>query len=314
MKITYVFIEFFNLFAKPRLRLGPEMIQSEQDGTVPAAGEKRGLRGRTRTDAKQGHAMQAGSGFRLDGRVAIITGGASGIGLATAELFAAMGAEVVVADRDEPAAGRAADDIRDRGGRASACGLDVADEPAVRKAFNAVAEQRGGIDALVCNAGIGSNAPAEELSLESWNRVLAVNLTGSFLCAREAARHMIAAKRGGAIVFTASVMGLSGGGFGANVNYQASKGGVVNLTRGLAVEWAKHQIRVNAVAPGWVRTPLIAGWADDPERLARLAEWVPLKRLAEPEEIAAAIFFLASPAAAMITGQTLPVDGGFLAK
>lgn len=251
--------------------------------------------------------------FRLDRQVAVVTGGASGIGLATAELFASLGAAVCIMDRRADAAEAAAAAIRARGPDASACGMDIADEAQVRQAFDAVMLRHGRIDTLVCNAGAGSNGAATEMSLESWNLAISVNLTGSFLCAREAARRMITAGRGGAIVFTASVMGLSGGGFGHNVNYQASKGGVVNLARGLAVEWAPHRIRVNAVAPGWVRTPFIS-WEQDPDRLARLADWVPLGRLAEAEEIATAIAFLAGPGAAMITGHTLPVDGGFLAK
>jgi NAD(P)-dependent dehydrogenase (short-subunit alcohol dehydrogenase family) len=253
------------------------------------------------------------SAFHLDRQVAVVTGGASGIGLGTAELFVSMGAAVCIMDRNADAAEAAAAAIRARGGDASACGMDIADEAQVRQAFDTVMLRHGRIDALVCNAGAGSNSAATEMSLESWNLAISINLTGTFLCAREAARHMITAGRGGAIVFTASVMGMSGGGFGNNVNYQASKGGVVNLARGLAVEWAPHRIRVNAVAPGWVRTPFIS-WEQDPDRLARLADWVPLGRLAEAEEIATAIVFLAGPGAAMITGHTLPVDGGFLAK
>jgi NAD(P)-dependent dehydrogenase (short-subunit alcohol dehydrogenase family) len=139
-------------------------------------------------------------------------------------------------------------------------------------------------------------------------------MTGVFLCARAAARHMITAGRGGAIVNTASIMGLSGGGLYPNISYQATKGAVVNMTRALAVEWAPHTIRVNAVAPTYVRTPLISAILNQPELVEKIQAMTPLKRLAEPGEVAAAILFLASPAAAMITGHTLPVDGGFLAQ
>lgn len=252
--------------------------------------------------------------FRLDGQVAIITGGASGIGLAAADLFASVGAHVMVMDINEDEARRAADEIRANGGCASGFALNIADEAAVERVFEEVLKQESRIDTLICNAGTGSNAPATKMSLEQWNRAISVNLTGTFLCARAAASRMIAKKHGGSIVITTSVMGLSGGGFGSNVNYQASKGGLVNLARGLAVEWGDYEIRVNTVAPGWVRTPFIGSWDSNPERMAKLADWLPLKRLAEPEEIASAILFLASPAASMITGHTLPVDGGFLAK
>lgn len=252
--------------------------------------------------------------FKLDGQVAIITGGASGIGRAVADLFASAGAHVVVVDLNEKEAGYAAADIRASGGKASSYELNIADEVAIERVFEEVVMEQGRIDILICNAGAGSNAPSTEMTLEQWDRAISVNLTGTFLCARAAARRMIAGMTGGSIVMTTSVMGLSGGGFGSNANYQASKGGLVNLARGLAVEWAGENIRVNTVAPGWVRTPFIGSWSNKPEHLAKLADWVPLKRLAEPEEIASAILFLASPAASMITGHTLPVDGGFLAK
>ena len=254
------------------------------------------------------------SRFRLDGQVAIVTGGASGIGLATAKLFASAGAHVVIVDLNENAAREAAQEIHSAKGLASSYGVDVSDESAIERVFNDVVEQQGRIDVLVCNAAIGGRTPALELSLEKWNRLMSVNLTGVFLCARAAARHMVISKRGGSIVITTSIMGLSGGGFGANIDYQTAKGGLVNMTRGLAVEWADHGIRVNAIAPGWIRTPMTGSWDEDPERLKRIDEWVPLKRLGEPEDVATAMLFLSSPAASMITGHTLPVDGGFLAK
>ena len=155
--------------------------------------------------------------------------------------------------------------------------------------------------------------PAVEHSVADWDRVLAVNVTGGFLCARRG-REMIAAGRPGAIVNVASIMGLSGGGLYPNVSYQTSKGAVVNMTRALAVEWAPHRIRVNAVAPTYVRTPFIQALLDQPDLMARIEAMTPLGRIAEPEEVALAIVFLASPAAAMITGHALPVDGGFLAQ
>ena len=139
-------------------------------------------------------------------------------------------------------------------------------------------------------------------------------MTGVFLCARAAARLMIANGRGGAIINVASIMGLSGGGLYPNISYQTTKGAVVNMTRALAVEWAPHGIRVNAVAPTYVRTDFIAPLLAQPELVKKIEAMTPLSRLAEPEEVADAILFLASPGAAMITGHTLPVDGGFLAQ
>ena len=139
-------------------------------------------------------------------------------------------------------------------------------------------------------------------------------MTGVFLCARAAARHMIAGGRGGAIVNTASIMSFSGGGLYPNIAYQTTKGALVNMTRGLAVEWAAHGIRVNSVAPTWVRTQFIAPVLAQADLMTQIEALTPLGRIAEPEEVASAMLFLASPAAAMITGHTLPVDGGFLAK
>jgi len=249
--------------------------------------------------------------FRLDGKVAAITGGASGIGLAAAQLMHEAGARVWLLDRDPAAAQSAASAM---GTPARGLGMNVADEAQVDEGFAAIAAAEGRLDILVNNAGTAIRRPSVELSLADWQTVVDVNMTGAFLCARAAARHMLAFGQGGAIVNTASIMGLSGGGLYPNISYQTTKGAIVNMTRALAVEWARQGIRVNAVAPTWVRTGFIAPLLDKPEVVAEMERVTPMGRLADPEDVATAILFLASPAAGMVTGHTLAVDGGFLAQ
>ena len=251
--------------------------------------------------------------FRLDGKVAAITGGARGIGRATAAALAAAGAAIAILDRDVAMTETTAQAIAAGGSAVSVHATDVTDEAALERAFATAVQHHGGIDILVNSAGIAMRHAAVDHPLADWEKVVAVNLTGVFLCSRIAARSMIH-RGGGAVVNLASVMGFSGGGLYPNVSYQATKGAVVNMTRALAVEWAGSGIRVNAVAPTWVRTDLTAALIDQPGIVERIADLTPLRRLATPEEVAHAILFLASPAAAMITGHTLPVDGGFLAQ
>jgi NAD(P)-dependent dehydrogenase (short-subunit alcohol dehydrogenase family) len=228
--------------------------------------------------------------FELKGKTAAVTGAAKGIGKATADLLEKAGAKVFRIDLD---AG-----IR----------CDVSDEAQVEKAFAEI----GGVDILVNNAGLAVRKNALDISMEEWNKVIAVNLGGLFLCSRIAARSMIQ-RGGGAIVNLASIMGFSGGLF-PNPAYQASKGAVVNLTRALALEFAERKIRVNAVAPTFVRTDLTVPVFSNPAVLNKVMEHTPLGVLPEVEDIAAAILFLASPAARCITGITLPVDSGYLAR
>jgi NAD(P)-dependent dehydrogenase (short-subunit alcohol dehydrogenase family) len=251
---------------------------------------------------------------RIDGAVAVVTGGARGIGRATASALAEAGAVIVIADLDVEDCAETVAEVAALGGRAWAYAADVTREDSVEALFAAVVAREGRIDILVNNAGIAIRRPAVDHLLDDWNKVVAVNMTGMFLCARSVARHMIARGAGGAVVNVASIMGLSGGGLYPNISYQTTKGAVVNMTRALAVEWAPHGIRVNAVAPTYVRTRLTAGLFENPELRGRIEAMTPLGRLAEPEDVAAAIAFLASPAAGMITGHVLPVDGGFLAQ
>ncbi len=246
-------------------------------------------------------------------RVAVVTGGAKGIGWATVQALAGSAAIPVLIDRDEPALAEAADALTRQGVEHLVLHLDITNEAAVDATFATVAARYGRIDILVNNAGIALRRPTVKLSREDWQAVIDVNLTAVFLCCRAAARLMIPAGRG-AIVNVSSIMGLSGGGLYPNLSYQSTKGAIVNLTRALAVEWAGYGIRVNSVAPTWVRTDLTQGLFNNPELLNRILDLTPLRCLAEPADIADAIVFLASDRARMITGHTLPVDGGFLAQ
>lgn len=253
------------------------------------------------------------TGFRLDGQVALVTGGASGIGRATAIALAEAGASVAVTDLDGPAAERVAADLTARGKQAIGRLLDVTDERAVGAVTEAVASEFKRLDVLVNSAGIGARGASETLALETWNKVVAVNLTGTFLCAREAGRRMLDQGHG-SIVNIASIMGLVGGGLYPHSAYHASKGAVVNLTRALAVEWGRHGVRVNAIAPTFVETPLTERLLTDHEIRRSILQLTPLGKLATVDDVAAAAVYLASPAAAMVTGHILAVDGGWLAR
>jgi NAD(P)-dependent dehydrogenase (short-subunit alcohol dehydrogenase family) len=247
--------------------------------------------------------------LRLDGRVALVTGGGNGIGRATAHALAQAGAHVAVSDIDEDAARTVAEEI----GRGEAHRLDVADEAEVEAVVGTIIDRHGRIDILVNNAGLGARMPTVDLPTERWRHVLAVNLDGSFFCARAAGRHMVAARRG-AVVNVASIMGLVGNAHYGHLPYHSAKGAIVNFTRALACEWAVSGVRVNAVAPTFARTRLTAPLLADEALTRRLIADTPMGRFAEPEEVAAAILFLASDAASMITGVALPVDGGWTAR
>jgi NAD(P)-dependent dehydrogenase (short-subunit alcohol dehydrogenase family) len=249
----------------------------------------------------------------LTERVAVVTGGAKGIGWATVQAMVQAQATPVLFDVDAHALAIASERLTNQAVDHLALNVDVTDELAVDCAFEEIFARYGRLDILVNNAGIARRRPTTEMSTVDWQAVVDVNLTAVFLCCRAAARLMIRAGRG-SIVNVSSIMGLSGGGLYPNVSYQSTKGAVVNMTRALAVEWAANGIRVNSVAPTWVRTELTVGLFSDPELLNRILDLTPMRTLAEPADIAQAIVFLVSDQARMITGHTLPVDGGYLAQ
>ena len=243
---------------------------------------------------------------RLSDRVAVITGAGSGIGLATARRFASEGAVVVCADVNGEAAEKAAAEV---GGTAVA--VDVTDEAGVRALFDDTVNRHGRLDIAFNNAGISppDDDSILDTGMDAWRRVQEVNLTSVYLCCKHAIVHMRAAGRG-SIINTASFVAVMGSAT-SQISYTASKGGVLAMTRELGVQFAREGIRVNALCPGPISTPLLQElFAKDPERAARRLVHVPMGRFGEPEEIAAAVAFLASDDASFITASTFLVDGG----
>lgn len=251
--------------------------------------------------------------FSLQGKVALITGGGRGIGKETGLLLSNAGAGIAVLDRDGEAAADAAGAITASGGRALALTADISSDEQVSQAFVAAVTHFGRLDILVNNAALVRRTPALETGMDVWREVMDVNLNAAFLCSCKAAEEMTKAG-GGAIVNIASIMGASGGGIYPIASYHASKGGLINLTRGLAVEWASRGIRVNAIAPTWVRTEFTKALLDDPQMSKMLLDLMPLRAFADTADVAAAVLYLASPAAKIITGHVLAVDGGYLAR
>jgi meso-butanediol dehydrogenase/(S,S)-butanediol dehydrogenase/diacetyl reductase len=249
---------------------------------------------------------------QLDGRVAIVTAGGAGIGAATVRRLAAEGAAVVVADLSGTRAGEVAEAVGAGGGRAVPIKMDAADPDGVQRTVALALERFGRLDIMVNNAGLAELAPLHETSLESWNRVIAVTLTGTFLGMRHCLPVMRRQRRG-AIVNTASISGTAGD-YGL-ASYNAAKAGVINLTRSAALENAAHGIRVNCVCPGAIatRAPELLGRDRADEVRRRQAAATPLQRLGEPREIAAAVLFLASDDASFVTGAALVADGGLVA-
>lgn len=247
---------------------------------------------------------------RFEQQVAIVTGAANGIGEATARRLAQEGASVVVADRDLSAAQAVAASIQEKGGKATAVAVDVTERAQVEAMLDAAIAAYDHVDVLANIAGIAHDEPFLDITDEWWNRTLAVNLTGVFYCSQTIARHMVARGIEGRIVNMASTNGLVGEEFLAH--YNASKFGVVGLTMTMAIELAPHKIRVNSVCPGLIQTRLTQSAIDNPDWVKSYLPKIPLNRFGKPEEVAAAVAYLASTDSGFITGHQLVIDGGQL--
>jgi 3-oxoacyl-[acyl-carrier protein] reductase len=242
----------------------------------------------------------------LKDKIAVITGGANGLGKATAILFSEQGAKVVVVDINQKTGDKVVADIKGMGGIASFEKTDISKSVEVNKLMENVVNKYGGIDILINNAGVLADAQLVKMTEEEWDRVIDINLKGIFLCGQAAAKIMIEKENGGVIINTSSVVGIYGN-FGQS-NYVASKAGVIGLTKTWARELGKYNIRVNAVAPGFIQTDIIK---DMPEKIINyMKEKVYLKRMGEPEDIANAFLYLASDMSKYVNGTVLSVDGG----
>lgn len=249
------------------------------------------------------------TGFDLTGKVAIVTGGNGGIGLGIARGLANAGAAIVVAARQAEKTAQVVAELAAEGGKAIGVTTDVRDEASVQAMTEAAADAFGGVDILVNNAGINIRKAPQDYTLEEWRRVLDTNLTGVFLCSRAVYPHMVKAG-GGKIINIGSMTSI----FGSSVApaYAATKGGVVQLTKSLALFWAPDHIQVNAILPGWIHTDLTASAPS--ERYEAIKARIPQGRWGEPDELAGAAVFLSSAASDYVTGIAMPVDGGYTSK
>jgi len=250
--------------------------------------------------------------FDLTGKVALVTGGSRGIGRAICLGLATFGADVGVLARDRETGEDTAARVRAMGRRAVFVQADVSDVAQVREAVRDTVREFGRLDILVNNAGVGAQTPAEQVTPEEWEAIIGINLKGLFFCSQEAAKVMIAQGQGGRIINVASIFGIVGSELGASV-YHASKGAVVNLTRALACEWAKHGILVNSIGPGFIVTDMTRAIQEMPALAELLERRHALGRFGCPEECVGAVVFLASRASTFVTGENLFVDGGYTA-
>jgi len=245
----------------------------------------------------------------LTGKGAIVTGSGRGIGKAIAKALAGANAGVVVCDVDVNAAMRVSKEIESAGGKALPAKADVRSWSEISQMVQTALSEFGGIHLLVNNAGVVLRKPAEEISEEEWDKVIDINLKGTFLCAQTVAKAMIQAGNGGKIINIASIMGSVA--LPPRAAYCASKGGIIALTKDLAAEWAKYGITVNTLSPGWTVTEMTQAYFSQEEVRRFLLERIPLNRLGKPEDIANMAVFLASEYADYITGQAIFVDGGW---
>ena len=247
--------------------------------------------------------------INLEGKTAIVTGAGRGIGKAIAKVLAASRAKVVVNDVDGDAALQVSREIEAQGGIARPAKADVRVPGEISQMVQMAVKDLGGIQVMVNNAGIVMRKPAEEILEDEWDRVIDINLKGTFLCAQAAARAMISAGKGGKIINISSIMGVVA--LPPRSPYCASKGGIINLTKDLAAEWAKYGITVTGIAPGWTVTEMTEAYFSQEPVRQFLLERIPLNRLGKPEDIANLAVFLSSDYSDYITGQTICVDGGW---